>query len=200
MRARTLNLAIAVSALVALGMVAMIVPTGSRSPYTRFVPPPLPQHAVGDFDGDGRLDVANISAPTSGRQDISISLSGSADDIRLDASVSALIEGDFDHDGDLDLLATTPSGDVLIWVNDGHGRFTRQEPSQRRAIAGEPVLASTGDPSVTVVTADGWVLEAPVRAHRAVVARTIRPPAAICVDSRDRRLVPQLRAPPVTLL
>jgi len=176
------------------------VPTGSRGRYTRFVAPPLPQHAIGDFDGDGQLDVANISARSSGRQDISIALSGSAGDIRLDASVSALIEGDFDHDGDLDLLATTPSGQVLIWVNDGHGRFTRQEPSQRRTIAGEPVLASAGDPSVSVVAVDGWVLEAPVRAHRAVVARAIRPPTSISIVSRDRQLVPQFRAPPAAVL
>jgi FG-GAP-like repeat len=200
MRARALNLAIAVSALAALGVVATIVPSPSRSRYTRFVAAPLPQHAVGDFDGDGRPDVANISARGADHQDISIALSGSADAIRLDAAVSALIEEDFDHDGDLDLLATTPSGDVLIWVNDGHGRFTRQEPSQRRAIAGESAIASTGDPSVTVVTADGWVLEAPVRAYRAVVARAIRPPTAARVVSRNRQLVPPLRAPPVTLL
>ena len=200
MRARALNLAIVVSAVVAFGVAAAIAPTGSRGRYTRFVAPPLPQHAIGDFDGDGQLDVANISARSSGRQDISIALSGSAGDIRLDASVSALIEGDFDHDGDLDLLATTPSGQVLLWVNDGHGRFTRQEPSQRRTIAGEPVLASAGDPSVSVVAVDGWVLEAPVRAHRAVVARAIRPPTSISIVSRDRQLVPQFRAPPAAVL
>jgi hypothetical protein len=200
MRARALNLAIAVSALVALGVAATIVPNGAPSRYTRFVAAPLPQHAVGDFDGDGRLDVANISARSSGHQDISIALSGSTDAIQIDASVSALIEGDFDHDGDLDLLATTPSGDVLIWVNDGHGRFTRQVPSPRRAIAGEPVLASTGDSSVSVVAAEGWVLEAPIRAHRAIVARAIRPPTAARTVSRDRQLVPPLRAPPITLL
>jgi hypothetical protein len=200
MRSRALNLAIVVSALVALGVAATMMPTEARSRYTRFVAQPLPQHAIGDFDGDGRPDIANISARSSGRQDISIALSGSTDDVRLDASVSALIEGDFDHDGDLDLLATTPSGDVLVWVNDGHGRFTRQEPSPRRAITGEPVLASTADPSVTVVAAAGWVLEAPIRAHRAVVARAIRPPTAISVVSPDRQLVPALRAPPVTVL
>jgi hypothetical protein len=200
MRARTLNLAVAVSALVALGVAGTLLPTGTHSHYTRFVAPPLPQHAIGDFDGDGQPDVANITARSSGRQDISIALSGSDDDIRLDASVSALIEGDFDHDGDLDLLATTPSGDVVVWVNDGHGRFTRQEPSPRRALAGDPVLASIADPSITVVVSDGWVLESPVRAHRAVVARSIRPPTAITVVSRDRQLVPSLRAPPVTVL
>ena len=200
MRARTLNLAIAISALVAFGVAGTLLPTGSRSRYTRFVAPPLPQHAIGDFDGDGQPDVANITAQSSGRQDISIALSGSADDIRLDASVSALIEGDFDHDGDLDLLATTASGDVLVWVNDGHGRFTRQEPSPRRNIAGDPALASTVDPSITVVAADGWVLESPIRAHRAVVSRSVRPPTAIGVISRDRQLGPALRAPPVSLL
>ena len=200
MRARTLHLAIAVSALVALGVAGTLLPTGSRSRYTRFVARPLPQHAIGDFDGDGQPDVANITARSSGRQDISIALSGSADDVRLDASVSALIEGDFDHDGDLDLLATTPSGDVLVWVNDGHGRFTRQEPSPRRALAGDPVLASIADPSITVVASDGWVLESPVRAYRAVVVRSIRPPTAIGVTFRDRQLVPALRAPPVTVL
>jgi hypothetical protein len=200
MRAHALNLAIGLSGLVALGVAATIVPNGSRSRYTRFVAAPLPQHAIGDFDGDGQPDVANISARSSGGQGILIALSGSAGDIRLDASVSALIEGDFDHDGDLDLLATTPSGEVLIWVNDGHGRFTRQEPSQRRTIAGEPAWASASDPSFTMVAADSWVLEAPIRAHRAVVALAIRPPTSIHVDSRDRQLVPALRAPPDAVL
>ena len=200
MRARALNVAIAFAALVALGVAATIVPSGPQSRYTRFVAASLPQHAIGDFDGDGRPDVANISAHGSGHQDISIALSGSTDDIRLDASVSALIEGDFDHDGDLDLLATTPSGDVLIWVNDGHGRFTRQAPAPRRALTGDPVFASTADPSVTFAAVDGWVLEAPVRAHQAVVARAIRPPTASRVVSRGRQLVPQFRAPPVTAL
>jgi hypothetical protein len=200
MSARWLTLVLAVSALVALGVASTIVPGRTPSRYTRFVAAPLPQHAIGDFDGDGRMDVANISARSTGHQGISIALSGSADAVRLDTSVSALIEGDFDHDGDLDLLATTPSGDVLVWVNDGHGRFTRQDPSPRRAIAGEPVVVSTDSQSVSVVTAGGFVLEARVRAQRAFVARAIRPPTAIRIVSRDRQLVPPLRAPPSSLL
>ena len=200
MSARALNLVIVIPALIALGLASAAMPGAARPRYTRFVASPLPQHAVGDFDGDGQMDVANISERAIGHQDISIALSGSADAIRLDAAVSALIEGDIDHDGDLDLLATTPSGDVLIWVNDGHGRFTRQEPSPRRAIAGDPVVASTDQQSVSFVTAGGWGLEAPVRAHRAFIARAIRPPTVTRAVSRDRQLLPALRAPPCSLL
>lgn len=200
MSARALNLVIVIPALIALGLASAAMPGAARPRYTRFVASPLPQHAVGDFDGDGQMDVANISERAIGHQDISIALSGSPDAIRLDAAVSALIEGDIDHDGDLDLLATTPSGDVLIWVNDGHGRFTRQEPSPRRAIAGDPVVASTDQQSVSFVTAGGWGLEAPVRAHRAFIARAIRPPTVTRAVSRDRQLLPALRAPPCSLL
>jgi hypothetical protein len=198
MSARRLDLALIVLALIALGVASASVPGGRQARFTRFIAAPLPQHAIGDFDGDGRLDVANIVG--AGRQEIFVALSGSADTIRLDASVSALIEGDFDQDGDLDLLATTPTGDVLVWVNDGHGRFTRQVPSQTSAMAGESSLTSSGGQSASVLTAASSVLDAPVRRQRLVITLAIRPSTTAAIVSRDRRLVPPLRAPPSPIL
>lgn len=154
----------------------------------------LPQNASGDFDGDGYADVARID--TAGATSaISVQLSGSSQNVHLDATVAVLIDNDIDHDGDLDLVATTPTGDVLIWLNDGHGQFTRQVPSRTRSVSSEafvdigasvPVLASTAI----------WAMP-PLQRSTAVAGVTrIRPPTrSVALRSRDLLAAP-LRAPP----
>jgi len=37
---------------------------------------------------------------------------------------------DFDHDGDLDVIATDEALDLLIWVNDGRDHLTRRAPAR----------------------------------------------------------------------
>src|SRR5207245_2837223 len=98
-----------------------------------------PQRAQGDFDGDGRVDTALIQDRADARR-ISIRLSGSSSPVDLDATVTGVVQGDVDHDGDLALIAATPSGDLLIWINDGHGRFTRQPESDTRGLSSEPAI------------------------------------------------------------
>jgi hypothetical protein len=161
------------------------------SPYTT---PPLPQHASGDFDGDGRPDLARIL--DEGTPQISIQLSGSASSIELDASVAVLVGGDVDDDGDLDLIATTSSNDVFIWLNDGHGRFTREEPSRRHGFSGEFALA---DPSTSAPTAIGLaapVTDSPKRREARIGATRIRPPTAPLDWGRPSLHPQSLRAPP----
>ena len=171
-----------------------------RAGFTPFVASALPGRAIGDFDGDGRPDVAKIDSRGVGHDQIAVTLSGSRDTVTLDTAVAALIEGDVDHDGDLDLLATTGSGEVLIWVNDGHGQFTRRPQSPRRTISGPTAFQSHDAPSVVAATVPSPVLPARVHAWRAVVALSIRPPTASRFVSRTFDLLPPLRAPPVTAL
>jgi hypothetical protein len=54
------------------------------------------------------------------------SLRDSGDDL-----VSA-VAADVDADGDLDVVATDGSLDLLVFVNDGNGRYTRREPAPTR--------------------------------------------------------------------
>jgi len=171
-----------------------------RARFSRFVTTPLPQRAVGDFDGDGRPDVARIDRQAPGRGGISVTLSGSSDAVSLGASVESLIEDDVDHDGDLDLLATTGTGDVLIWVNDGHGQFTRRSQSPTPTVSGQPAFQSHDAPSIVAATTSSPVLPARVHAWRAVVALAARPPTDSHLVSRTTDLFPPLRAPPVTAL
>jgi FG-GAP-like repeat len=154
-----------------------------------------PQHASGDFDGDGRPDVARIQ-DRNGRPHIAVLLSGSSTDVRLDAAVAALIDGDVDHDGDLDLVAATAAGDVLIWLNDGHGRFTRQEQSPWRGFSSEPAVAHADWNATTAVGVAAPLVAPPNSPETPVVVAQIRPPNAP-LDFNLSFLNPRtLRAPP----
>jgi hypothetical protein len=39
-----------------------------------------------------------------------------------------VVAADIDADGDIDVVASDGSLDLLVWVNDGTGRFTRKHP------------------------------------------------------------------------
>src|ERR1700674_5504499 len=108
-------------------LAGMCWPAASSSPsgFTPFTPQALPQHAQGDFDGDGRQDVALVQDGADGSH-VSVRLSGSSGALSLEATVVGLIAADIDHDGDLDLVTVAPTGQVIAWLNDGRGRFTAQ--------------------------------------------------------------------------
>ena len=93
--------------------------------------------AAGDFNGDGRLDlaVANFSS-----QNVTLLL-GTGDGnfkngqpISLDGAPSALVAADFNDDGNLDLAVTlkfdanlAPASVVEILLGTGHGTFAAPE-------------------------------------------------------------------------
>ena len=89
--------------------------------------------AVGDFNGDGRLDVAVADAGINGvGQGVSILLGNG--DGTFQAPIfypagtypASIVAGDFTGDGVLDLaVANQGSGDVSILLGDGRGGFSR---------------------------------------------------------------------------
>jgi hypothetical protein len=175
-------------ALIALATIPRRAPT-----FTPFVPHPLPQRAQGDFDGDGRSDVALVQdRADSGR--LSVRLSGSPNTIDLEATVTGVIEGDVDQDGDLDLVALSPSSDVLVWINDGHGHFTRQQTPRAPGLCDEPVIGDTVLICPLGMTAPGVACRD--RADTGLVVTHIRPPTSPESFDFALFLLPSLRAPP----
>lgn len=177
-----------------------LLPRKSTEAFTPFVPQAPPQRALGDFDRDGRFDTALVEEAAGDRR-ISVQLSGSPEAVHLDVPVTGVIEGDIDHDGDLDLVAATPSGEVLIWLNDGHGRFTRQAPSRRtHELSGGPVVSQTAWAKAMALSIRAPFVPPPSRAKTIVIVRTILPPTAyLALDARSPFL-PTLRGPPALFI
>jgi hypothetical protein len=191
--------AVLASLLVLAAVAAWSVPFGRSRPLTPFVPARPPQLALGDFDGDGRLDEAGIHTRLDGRTDVSLRLSSSAAVVQLDAPVAALADGDVDHDGDLDLIAATASGDVVIWLNDGHGRFMRQPASPVSQLLSEPSV-DTGDGRETIAVVGPVPMSAAGRRAVAPLPVSNRPlPVSSLPSSGAVHLLRPLRAPPAIL-
>jgi hypothetical protein len=190
-----LALGVASVATLVAGLSAWMAPDA----FTPFVPQAPPQRALGDFDGDGRVDTALIQDGAGDRR-ISVQLSGSSSAVRLEATVTGVIEGDIDHDGDLDLVAATPSGDVLIWLNDGHGRFTQQLASKTLGLFSDPVLIQTVWPESMAVSIRALLLPSPAGGETAVIVALVR--AQTADAARDVRcpILPALRAPPASFV
>jgi hypothetical protein len=156
----------------------------------------LPQQAVGDFDGDGQPDVARIQHGVRGSV-IAVHLSDSQVTTHLDATVTALVERDIDHDGDLDLVAATPTGAVLVWINDGRGQFSQQTPLRPSRLGGDAGLIQGGQtPSVAVTIQTLALPPARARRRRPIVVTYIRPPTVDSASSRPFGLLPPFRGPP----
>jgi hypothetical protein len=65
----------------------------------------------------------------------------------------SVIAADIDADGDLDVIASDRSLQIYVWVNDGAGHFTQQEPVHAttwQALPPAPTFENgpTSDPSV----------------------------------------------------
>jgi hypothetical protein len=98
---------------------------------------PGPQLAISDFDGDLRPDLASVQtgATASGSTDYWIQLQLSASgrqSIRLVAPAGGLLIEARDVNGDhaVDLILSTSFREpVAVFLNDGHGSFSRVTPS-----------------------------------------------------------------------
>jgi hypothetical protein len=167
--------------------------------FTPFVPRVLPQRAPGDFDGDGHQDLAVIQDGTGGSH-ISVRLSGSSSTVSLESSAVTIVVTDIDQDGDLDLVAVAPSGQVIAWLNDGRGRFTKQEASRSGRLSPETVVVDPlmDEPLALGATAPSVVV--PRTPNGTPVAATlVRPPAVPLSFDLGFLSLPGLRAPPLSV-
>jgi hypothetical protein len=110
-------------------------PNGTFGPHTDYALGYYSTHVlVGDFNNDGKLDVAvlNRNLSASGPADVSILL-GNGDgtfqpQVRTSFGVSApsvtyMLAGDFNGDGKLDLVASLMNGQIEVLPGKGDGTF-----------------------------------------------------------------------------
>jgi hypothetical protein len=166
--------------------------------FVHYAPEGLPQRTQGDFDGDGRIDTVLIQ-DRAGIAHLSIQLSGSPSAIELDSSVVGVVQGDVDHDGDLDLVGSTANGDLLIWLNDGHGRFTRQLPSDNRGFAALPTVRGFAWHHAPAIGFKSPALPASGCRTAALVDAPHEPRVTDIAGIIRRAALPALRAPPSLL-
>lgn len=112
---------------------------GATARNSEFAPAATnPSFAVADFDGDHRPDLASVQSGiiSSGTNSYRIQLQLSAvgrQSIQLFAPAGGLVVEARDVNGDhaIDLVLTTAwlRRPVAIFLNDGHGKFSRAEPS-----------------------------------------------------------------------
>jgi hypothetical protein len=167
------------------------------APHLDLTPPTLTQSVAADFDGDRRPDAGTVVAAG-----VQLRLSGFRQDrlLAVPEQIFGLIAVDIDRDGDVDLVANLAHGGVIVWLNDGHGRFDRAVA--RRA---PPGLAASRL-SALVPFAPVGLMSRPDVLGTSTDAPTPLQTAAAVVRDRARRSsrlpIPSLpvRGPPAPLL
>jgi hypothetical protein len=110
---------------------------------------------AGDFNGDGKLDlaVANLSTNGTVTGGVSIFLGngngtfGAATSVQVGNGPFAIVAGDFNRDGKLDLaVSNSVAGTVTILLGNGNGTFTPQAPiSVGSGASSDPSVIVAGD-------------------------------------------------------
>jgi hypothetical protein len=104
--------------------------------------------AVGDFNGDGKLDVAvNTSGPQGPAVEVLLGKGdGSFQTNHLILPVApnpfSVAVGDFDHNGTPDLVTANSNGTISVLLNNGNGTF---KPRTDLTVSGAPRAIAVGD-------------------------------------------------------
>lgn len=119
------------------------------------------QHlALADFDGDDRIDRATLdSTGRRKRIDIRFGQAKPSTILYFDTGTEdggSLFANDVDNDGDNDLIWSdlVHPDNVVVWLDDGTGRFERSKPDQRAnefVLSGGPALLLAESPHQDLV-------------------------------------------------
>jgi hypothetical protein len=150
------------SLLLLLGFIGAGTAAGAEARNAAVAPvEPGPQLAISDFDGDLHPDLASVQAgaTASGSTDYWIQLQLSANgrqSIRLVAPAGGLLIEARDVNGDhaVDLiLSTSLRQPVAVFLNDGHGSFSRVAPSAFPGVFSKPLTnwASASDQAMDAI-------------------------------------------------
>jgi hypothetical protein len=102
-----------------------------------------------------------LDTAESGDQDSALppGFAGTVDRATRDQFVR-LVAGDVDRDGDLDVVASLGSLDLIVWTNDGAGHFTRVASSPHPALQKQPPAPSVDGESLA---SNEWIQSAQPR-------------------------------------
>jgi len=182
----------------ALGALLVAAWAGLRPPgeiFVPYVPGSPPQLAVADFDADGSPDLAVIHDGRNG-SDVSITLSGLPDTVELKVSARSVAASDIDHDGDVDLVATTSLNEIVVWLNDGRGHFTEEHRSTLPHVSPLANLVDAGRTEPAAVSTAETKLAEPTSTHSPVVVASVHQPTVLWPVRPSSVSPPSLRAPP----
>ncbi len=97
------------------------------------------------------------------------------------------------------MTVATPANQIVIWVNDGRGHFTQEQPSPSPTLA--PVTTFAGpwqDSPVSLGPTAPQIVGSSRRHETAVVGIQIRPPTVPVAFALSFLALPSLSAPPLT--